>query len=200
MEQVRSFIAIELPDELKPELSQLVAQLKSGEHSWVKWVDPYSIHLTLKFLGNVAVDMLDDITGVIEEAAQGIAPFRLEVKDLGVFPNLRRVQVAWVGISGEVDKLAQLQQRIESNLAPLGFAPESRPFVPHLTLARLRYQALLAERQRFGQLITGTRFEATHNIKVNAISLMRSQLTREGAIYSRISSVGLKNPLSTDTA
>lgn len=200
MEQVRSFIAIELPDELKPELSQLVAQLKSGEQSWVKWVDPYSIHLTLKFLGNVAVDMLDDVTGAIEKAAQGIAPFHLEVKELGVFPNLRRVQVAWVGISGEVDKLAQLQQRIESNLVPLGFAPESRPFVPHLTLARLRDQALLAERQRFGQLITGTRFEATHNIKVNAISLMRSQLTREGAIYSRISSVGLKNPLSTDTA
>jgi 2'-5' RNA ligase len=200
MEQVRSFIAIELPDELKLELSQLVAKLKSGEQSWVKWVDPYNIHLTLKFLGNVAVDMLDDITGALEKAAQGIAPFHLEVKELGVFPNLRRVQVAWVGISGEVDKLAQLQQHIESNLAPLGFAPESRPFVPHLTLARLRDQALLAERQRFGQLITGTRFEAANAIKVNALSLMRSQLTREGAIYSRISSVGLKNPLSTDAA
>jgi 2'-5' RNA ligase len=200
MEQVRSFIAIELPDELKLELSQLVAKLKSGEQSWVKWVDPYNIHLTLKFLGNVAVDRLDDITGAIEKAAQGIAPFYLEVKELGVFPNLRRVQVAWVGISGEVDKLAQLQQRIESNLAPLGFAPESRPFVPHLTLARLRDQALLAERQRFGQLITGTKFEAANAIKVNALSLMKSQLTREGAIYSRISSVGLKNPLSTDTA
>jgi 2'-5' RNA ligase len=158
MEQVRSFIAIELPDELKLELSQLVAKLKSGEQSWVKWVDPYNIHLTLKFLGNVAVDMLDDITGALEKAAQGRAPFHLEVKELGVFPNLRRVQVAWVGISGEVDKLAQLQQHIESNLAPLGFAPESRPFVPHLTLARLRDQALLAERQRFGQLITGTKF------------------------------------------
>ena len=200
MEQVRSFIAIELPDELKLELSQLVAQLKSGEPSSVKWVDPYGIHLTLKFLGNVAVNMLGDITGAIEKAAQGIAPFRLEVKELGVFPNLRRVQVAWVGVSGEVDKLSQLQQRIESNLAPLGFIPESRSFVPHLTLARLRDQASLAERQRFGQLITGTRFKAAHSIKVNAISLMKSQLTREGAIYSRISSIGLEKLLSTDTS
>ncbi len=200
MEQVRSFIAIELPDELKLELSQLVAQLKSGEQSWVKWVDPYAIHLTLKFLGNVAVNMLGDITGAIEKAVQGIAPFRLEVKELGVFPNLRRVQVAWVGVSGEVDKLSQLQQRIESNLAPLGFTPESRSFVAHLTLARLRDQASLAERQRFGQLIASTRFKAAHSIKVNAISLMRSQLTREGAIYSRISSIGLEKPLSTDTA
>jgi len=191
MEQVRSFIAIELPDELKVGLTQLQNRLKSGNQSSVKWVDPYSIHLTLKFLGSIAVDRISEIIGVMEEAAQGIPPFHLEVKDLGVFPNLRRVQVAWVGIRGEVDKLSQLQQNLESNLARLGFAPESRPFTPHLTLARLRNRASLDERQSFGQLIATTRFEAAYTIKVDAISLMRSQLTREGAIYSRISSVGL---------
>jgi len=191
MEQVRSFIAIELPDELKLGLTQLEAQLKMSQQPWMKWVDPYNIHLTLKFLGGIAVDRISEITGVMEEAIQGIPPFQLEVKDLGVFPNLRRVQVAWVGIRGEVDKLSQLQQHLESNLARLGFAPESRLFTPHLTLARLRNRASPDERQSFGQLIANTRFEATYTIKVDAISLMRSQLTREGAIYSRISSVRL---------
>ncbi len=191
MEQVRSFIAIELPDELKLGLAQLEAQLKMSKPPWVKWVDPYSIHLTLKFLGNIAVDRISEITGAMEEATQGISPFHLEVKDLGVFPNLRRAQVAWVGISGEVDKLSQLQRHLESNLARLGFAPETRPFTPHLTLARLRNRASLDERQSFGQLIATTRFEATYTIKVDAINLMRSQLTREGAIYSRVSSVRL---------
>ena len=190
MEQIRSFIAIELPDELKLGLDQIEAQLKSEKQPWVKWVEPSSIHLTLKFLGNIAVDRTGDITRAMEEAARGIPPFQLEVKDLGVFPNLKRVQVAWVGLSGEVDKLSQLQQRLESNLERLGFAPESRAFTPHLTLARLRNQASLDERQRFGQLIASTRFEAV-TIKVDAISLMRSQLTREGAIYSRLSVVGL---------
>ena len=193
MEQIRSFIAIELPNELRLKLDQLEAQLKSGKQPWVKWVNPDSIHLTLKFLGNIASDRTGEITKAMEEAAQGIPPFHLEVKDLGVFPNLKRVQVAWVGISGEVDKLGEFQQRLESNLACLGFAPESRPFTPHLTLARLRNQASLDERQRFGQLIAGSRFEAGA-IEVDAINLMRSQLTREGAIYSRISSVRLKNP------
>ncbi|GAI25354.1 unnamed protein product, partial [marine sediment metagenome] len=127
---------------------QLEAQLKLGEQPWVKWVDPYSIHLTLKFLGNIAVDRTGEVAKAMKEAVQGISPFHLEVKDLGVFPNLRRVQVAWVGISGEVDKLSQLQKYIESTLAPLGFAPESRPFTPHLTLARLRDRASLDERQR----------------------------------------------------
>ena len=192
MEQVRSFIAIELPEELKLGLTRLEAQLKSGEQSWVKWVDPHSIHLTLKFLGNISIDRTGEITRAMEEAAQGVSPFHLEVKDLGASPSLRRVQVAWVGIGGEIDKLNQLQKRIEANLVPLGFTPEARPFTAHLTLARLRNQASLDERQRFGQLIAGTRFEAAYTIKVEAISLMRSQLTREGAIYSRISSVRLK--------
>ncbi len=200
MEQIRSFIAIELPDELKLELVQLEAQLKSGKQPWVKWVDPHSIHLTLKFLGNVTIDRTGEITRAMEEAAQGIPPFHLEVKDLGVFPNLKRVQVAWVGITGEIDKLGVLQQRIESNLALLGFAAESRPFTAHLTLARLRNQASWDERQRFGQLIADTRFAANYTIKVDAVNLMRSQLTREGAISNRISSVRLKKPSPLPTA
>jgi len=199
MEQIRSFIAIELPNELKLELTQLETRLKSAKQPWVKWVNPEGIHLTLKFLGNIAADMTGEITRAMEEAIQGISPFHLEVRELGVFPNLRRVQVAWVGISGEVDKLSQIQKRIETALTPLGFAPESRPFTPHLTLARLRDQASPDERQRFGQLIASTKFEVACTIEVDAISLMRSQLTREGAIYSRISSVELRKPLSTTT-
>ena len=197
MEQIRSFIAIELPAELKLELVQLEAQLKSGKQFGVKWVDPDGIHLTMKFLGNIAVDRVEGITRAMEEAVCGISPFQLKVKELGVFPNFKRVQVAWVGLTGEVDKLAQLQKRIESNLTPLGFAPESRPFAPHLTLARLRAQTSPDEKQRFGQLIANTTFEAAHTIEVDAINLIKSQLTREGAIYSQINSIRLEKPLST---
>ena len=193
MEQVRSFIAIKLPDELKTGLTQLEAQLKLGEPLPVKWVDPSSIHLTLKFLGNIAVARISEITRAMEAATKRLSAFHLEVKGLGVFPNFRRVQVVWVGVGGEVDKLGQLQQQIESTLVPLGFAAESRPFTPHLTLARLRDRASPEERQRLGQLIAGTRFEAVYTIKVDSINLMRSQLTREGAVYSRLSSVGLKS-------
>jgi len=197
MEPIRSFIAIELPNELKSELTRLEARLKSDNQPGVKWVNPDSIHLTLKFLGNIAADRTGEITRAMENAVQGISPFHLEVKELGVFPNLRRVQVAWVGISGEVDKLSQLQKRIETALTPLGFAPETRAFTPHLTLARLRDQTPPDERQRFGQLIANTKFDTAGTIEVDAISLMRSQLTRKGAIYSQISLVELKKPLST---
>ena len=110
---------------------------------------------------------------------------------MGAFPDLNRVQIVWVGLSGETDRLAALQKAIEAGLKPLGFAPESRPFTPHLTLARLRDQATPAERQQLGQIIAATGFE-TGGFQADAIHLMRSQLTRAGAIYSRLSSVALK--------
>jgi 2'-5' RNA ligase len=190
VDEIRSFIAIELPEAVKLNLSQLEVQLKSGRQASVKWVAPESIHLTLKFLGNIVVESTKDIAQAMAEAAQGIPPFRLEVKDLGVFPNLKRVQVAWVGLQGEIARLNQFQQRLDANLSRLGFAPEGRPFTPHLTIARLRDNASPAERQAFGQLIISTRFEAGM-FTVEAISLMKSQLTREGPIYSRISQVAL---------
>jgi len=192
MEQVRCFIAIGLPDEVKAGIKDIQAQLKSGGQASVKWVDPYSIHLTLKFLGGVDAAKIAPITAAMEEATQGIAPFSLKVEGLGTFPNLRRVQVVWVGVVGEVDKLARLQQRLESNLAGLGFAPENRRFTPHLTLARVRDRVALDEREGLGELIAGTKFEPVHSFPVEAVSLMKSQLTREGAIYSRISTAELK--------
>jgi len=206
MEQVRSFIAVELPDELRQTLSRLETQLKSAAPPGIKWVDPHSIHLTLKFLGDIAVDRVEEISGAIAQSAAGIPPFHLAIKDLGVFPNLRRPQVAWVGLSGEteklgqlqkqiescLEKLGQLQKQIESCLARLGFAAESRPFTPHLTIARLRNQVSPQERQKFGQLIASTSFKAACIVLVDTISLMRSRLTREGAVYSRISNVSLK--------
>ena len=193
MEQIRSFVAIELPDELKRKLTHLQAQLKTGKEAPVKWVAPNGIHLTLKFLGNTAADKIKEITGAIEVSAEGIPPFHLEVKELGAFPNLRRVQVVWVGITGEVAQLSELQQRIEANLALLGFAPESRPFTPHLTLARVRQGTSPEEQQSFGQLIASTGFDAACDFSVDAVSLMKSELTREGAIYSRIGLIGLKH-------
>jgi len=192
VEQLRCFIAIGLPDEVKAGLKDLQAQLKSGGQGSIKWVDPASIHLTLKFLGGVDAAKIAPITAAMEEATQGIAPFSLKVEGLGAFPNLRRVQVVWVGMGGEVDKLARLQQRLESSLAGLGFAPEKRRFSPHLTLARVRDRASLDERGGLGELIAGTKFKPVHSFPVAAVSLMKSQLTREGAIYSRISAAELK--------
>ena len=190
-EQLRSFIAIELPEEAKEGLVRLRKELERDEHKFVKWVAPGGIHLTLKFLGNIPSKRVTEIVEAIAEAAQGISPFHLEISGMGAFPSLRQARVFWVGIGGEVEKLSRLQQNIDSALAVLGFAKEERSFVPHLTLARLRPGASPLERRSFGELVDSTIFEDKYHIEVEAISLMRSQLMPAGAIYTCLSVVGL---------
>jgi 2'-5' RNA ligase len=190
-EQIRSFIAIELPKEAKEGLARLRKELEKNEHKFVKWVAPGGIHLTLKFLGNIPSKRLTEITEAIEEATRGISPFHLEISGLGAFPSLKQARVFWVGIGGELDRLSRLQQNIDSTLATLGFAKEERSFVPHLTLARIRQGASPLERRSFGELVGSTVFEDKYHVEVEAISLMRSQLTPAGAIYTCLSVVEL---------
>jgi 2'-5' RNA ligase len=192
-EQIRSFIAIELSEEAKEGLARLRKELERDEHKFVKWVDPRGVHLTLKFLGNIPSRRVAEITEAIEEAKQGISPFHLEISGLGAFPSLKQARVLWVGIGGEVDKLSRLQQNIDSALAILGFAKEERSFVPHLTLARIRQGASPLERRSFGELVGSTVFEDKYHVEVEAINLMRSQLTPAGAIYTCLSVVELSH-------
>jgi 2'-5' RNA ligase len=190
-EQIRSFVAIELPEEAKKGLTRLRKQLERDEYRFVKWVDPAGIHLTLKFLGNIPSRRVTEITEAVRRAAQGISPFVLEISGLGAFPGPKQARVVWVGIGGELDKLSTLQQNIDSTLASLGFAREERPFVPHLTLARVREGASAPERGKFGELVGSATFEDKYVLEVEAIKLMRSQLTPAGAIYTCLSVVGL---------
>jgi RNA 2',3'-cyclic 3'-phosphodiesterase len=191
IEQIRSFIAIELPKQAREGLARLRKELERDEHRFVKWVDPHGIHLTLKFLGNIPSKRLTEIAEATKKATQGISPFHLEISGLGAFPSLKQPRVFWVGVSGELDKLSGLQQNIDSVLAALGFAREERPFVAHLTLARIREGASPAERRSFGELVASTAFEDKYLVEVEAVRLMRSQLTPAGAIYTCLSVVGL---------
>ena len=192
-EGIRSFIAIELPGDARHGLARLRRDLERDEHRFVRWVDPTGIHLTLKFLGDIPSARVAEITAAMGAAVRGISSLRLEVSGLGAFPNLSRPSVLWVGVGGDVDQLARLQQGIDSALGPLGFAREERPFVPHLTLARLRQGALPMERRKFGELVTSTGFSGKYHFQAEAISLMRSRLTPSGAMYSRLSLVELSD-------
>jgi 2'-5' RNA ligase len=190
--KIRSFIAIELPEEVKGGLARLRDKLERAEHTFVKWVDTGGIHLTLKFLGNIYFKQIAEITEVMKEASQEVSPFQLQISGLGAFPNLKQPRVVWVGVFGEVDRLLRLQQNIDSALVPLGFAREERPFTPHLTLARVRQGASSIQIKSFGDLVTSTNFEMSYSFEVKSVNLMKSQLMPQGAIYTRLSSARLE--------
>jgi 2'-5' RNA ligase len=188
---IRAFIAADLPAESKRLLRQVQDRLKTAGRADVKWVDPGSIHVTLKFLGNIDDGSTGRILDVIAEAVRGVPPFPVELRGLGVFPSPGRVRVVWVGLGGEVEKLGIIQKRIETGLVPLGFEAEARPFAPHFTLGRVRDQVPPDERRRLGQTVTATPFAGGGRFVVEAIHLMQSRLTRERPVYSKIGSIKL---------
>ena len=192
MALIRAFIAVELPEELKKELTELKIQLKKNSPPVVKWVDPNSIHITLKFLGEISEASIDELMLAMEESAQEISPFKLAVCQLGAFPEPSTAHRLSGSGKGDIEKTGPTQKNIEAYTEQLGFKRESRAFSPHLTLGRVRDETRPNESLRIGQLLKDTAFVALHNIDVNAINLMKSQLTTTGAIHTCIGTVNLK--------
>lgn len=177
---VRTFIAIDLSSRLQEALSTLEKELQEARAP-ITWVKPERIHLTLKFLGDVAPERISEIQNRLDEVARNASPFRLEPVGCGAFPTIRQMRVIWVGLEGDATVLNDLQQAVEAAMVQLGFKREERPFKPHLTLGRVKgrqhlrlLQELLLERQRF-------RAEA---FDVTELVLYKSELRPEGARYT----------------
>ena len=190
-EKVRVFVAVELPDAVKAEFSGLVSAIDSLGMKGVRTVRAQGIHLTLKFLGDVSIDLIPEIEAVMDSSADQIAPFDLSLGDAGVFPNLRAARVLWVGVAGDLDSLGRLQQRVEGSLAELGFTPERRRFNPHITAGRVRDRVSNADRRRVTETLLSHEY-ARPPIRVESISLIRSTLHPDGAVYEPIYGVSLR--------
>ena len=137
----RLFVALEPPEPVRRRLAALAADLRRAAGraaDEVRWVEPEKVHLTLQFLGAVPEERVPAVSEAVRAAAGAARPLSLEVKGAGGFPNARRPRVLWAGVAGDVEPLAALAADLGARLAPLGFAPEDRPFSPHLTLGRAR--------------------------------------------------------------
>jgi 2'-5' RNA ligase len=137
----RLFVALDPPEPVRRRVAALGVELRrtAGRHAdEVRWVPPENVHLTLQFLGAVPEERVAAVEGAIRAAAAAGRALSLELSGAGGFPNARRPRVVWAGVAGEVEALAALVADLGRRLAPLGFAPEERPFSAHLTLGRAR--------------------------------------------------------------
>ncbi|MBI1885218.1 MAG: RNA 2',3'-cyclic phosphodiesterase, partial [Chloroflexi bacterium] len=133
-EKWRLFVAVELPPAAKEALVRLQEALRrQGLASW-RWVRPEGVHLTLKFLGETPVERVPEVERAVSEAVAGTSAFEMALAEPGAFSDRRGPRVLWVGLSGDVSRLAEVQRRLEERLAATGFPREERPFSPHLTL------------------------------------------------------------------
>jgi 2'-5' RNA ligase len=135
---VRAFIAVTLPAEVRVAVERVQRELKAAVRgNAVRWTPSEQVHLTLKFLGNVAADSLPDLESAVRHACADAAPFELTAGGLGAFPSEQRPRVLWVGVGGEVEALRQLEQAVARETAAWG-EREDKPFHPHLTLGRVK--------------------------------------------------------------
>jgi len=184
-ETIRSFIAVELPDDVLSAVSRVQEQLKSYGFR-TKWVRPANIHITLKFFGDIESGMIDAIAGAMASAVEGCNPISLAAKGIGVFPNIERPRVLWAGLSGEVNLLIDLQQKLDDWLSDIGFARERRSFKGHLTLGRFKARVNSAEIMR---ALTEFKGFETQAFMVRDIILFKSELRPSGAVYSKLAGI-----------
>ncbi len=182
----RLFVALDPPEAVRRRLAALAVELRrsAGRHAdEVRWVPPENVHLTLQFLGAVPEERVGEIEGAIRAAAAAARPLSLELRGAGGFPNARRPRVLWAGLGGEVEPLAALVAELGRRLAPLGFAPEDRPFSAHLTLGRARDgrgAPGLAGALAHAAEATGTPWRAAE------VTLFESHLSPKGPRYEAV--------------
>jgi 2'-5' RNA ligase len=177
---IRTFIAIDLPTRVQQTIEKFEKDLQKVQAA-VSWIKVDRIHLTLKFLGDVASEQIAGIQLVLVQTAASTKPFQLQPAGCGAFPSLKQMRVVWVGIRGDDTQLKNLQQQVESALAPLGFKPEDRPFRAHLTLGRVRGKQNIRSLQE--ALLANENFEA-EAFDVGELVLYKSELRPEGARYT----------------
>jgi len=176
---MRSFIAIQIGPHVRARLAQLAVE---AESSGVRGrpVKADAIHLTLRFLGEIKAQQAPDITTALEQTARRHQTFRIQAQSLGVFPHLERPRVLWVGLAPPTPILC-LHEELDRHLETLGFAPDSRPFHPHLTLLRIKEAH---ERHSLGRLIQRNSGVSFGPVEVREIVLFESLLKPGGAEYN----------------
>jgi len=190
--EIRAFVAIELPVELRTKINLLTAQLKTRNMTAVRWVTAENIHLTLKFLGNISQMTMDRLIPMLRPVGAAQTPFEINVAGIGAFPNPRRPRVIWVGLHAP-ENLVLLQAAVENAAAEVGVAPEERGFSPHLTIGRVRQEATGVEIDSIAEGIRQLKFDPIGTISATEFSLIRSDLRPEGPRYSILANFTFRN-------
>jgi len=180
MNTIRSFIAIPLNPEIISRIEKTQEELKTLPAD-VKWVNPKSIHLTLKFLGNIEEGSIETIAQGIQDGIKGFKPWSAAVKNMGAFPSLKSPRVVWIGIEDQRGELVKLQNHIEKEMSKLGFEEERRKFSAHLTLGRVRSSRGKDELVKY---LLDEREQVFGEIKVDRVILFKSELKLTGAVYT----------------
>jgi len=177
----RLFIAIEVPRTVKRDLVELSQSFRPREHERVRWIEEEAMHLTLKFLGDTPIDKIPDIKIALKRAAESSGRFSIKIGRTGCFPSFVDPRICWVGFTGELRRLEQLQGRVEGGMVALKLESDNRKFRAHITVGRTRpgVRGRFAEDIGYSWQHAPLRSTGT-SVPVNAVALYRSHIDDYG--------------------
>ncbi len=180
-ESTRSFLSFDIENEtVLTRLATAQRQLvQTGAN--LKLVEPQNIHITIRFIGNVTLVMIEKIFRLMKEIR--FAPFIVKIKGLGAFPNPRYPRVIWAGIAEGTEQLKSIFSQLEPKLRNLGLTPDFRGFSPHLSIARVRSGRNRAELANFVKENANYEFGM---VEAECLRLKKSNLTPRGPVYSTL--------------
>lgn len=200
-ESVRTFVALQVPDETGDDIWTIQDSLRHlPPMRDLRWSDPYESHITLKFLGDTPISRLPALVDALDGVAAQWEPFLVRLGQLGAFPNVHRPNVLWLGVEEGEKALQHLYNAVEVALKKVGVKPERGDYHPHLTLARIPRSWTQGQRRAVGELIGPTGLPASPSFTARAIALIRSDLTPQGPHYMRLGNAlfGAAPPLQDD--
>jgi len=188
MEKIRAFISIDIDvPEIISKIVQIQKEIESLNAAKMKPVEPQNLHYTIRFLGNIMSEQVDEIYKILQKVE--LEPFQLVVKGIGAFPSISRPRVIWVGAGDGSEKVVSIYDQIEKGLKKLGFKPEGKQYIPHCTIFRVKFvtkkPVLTKKLMDLANITLGS-------IEVNSVKLKRSQLTPKGPVYTTLREVTAK--------
>ena len=176
---LRTFISVTLPKKIVS-LSEMLQTTVISKKDNLKWGNPGNIHLTLKFLGNTPFEAADEINEVLKEMVVSYDGMELNINGTGCFPKIERPRVLWLGVGGEVGQLQEFVRDLNKKMEKLGFPLDENKFIPHITLARIKYPP---KDTPDVSIYINTSYEPI-KFNINRIRFMSSELFPNGPIYS----------------
>jgi len=177
---IRAFIAVEISEQIKDRIVSLQDRLRTSAIN-VSWVRPLNIHLTIIFLGDISREITDRVAANMDLVARGVVSFTLEVMGVGYFGRPRHPKVIWVGLNDAAGVLVELHEKLSRVVGDFHESYDTKHFVPHLTIGRVRAPGSTSELLR--QIETGCD-EQFGQMLVRSIVLFRSELHSEGPVHT----------------
>jgi 2'-5' RNA ligase len=191
MSQLRAFIAIEIPLDIQDAIQRQTARLRQTLGSdLVRWAPAQNMHLTIKFLGEIAASHVDFLKQMLAREADAHPQFDLQIGGLGSYPTSRRPRILWVGLHAPAG-LAALQKSIEAGTSRLGYDQEELAFSPHLTIGRVRQNISPADLSKIRAAMDNIQLGNIGTARVDSVHLIRSELKPNGSVYTKLFSAPL---------